>query len=137
MIRAIGWEVRLGQQFRSCREFISLNVRMVTLYYHYVIIYAYSKKVMLVQRSSVTLFDAYQSKFLPNQIMRNIRAIGREVRFGQHFRRYRELTSLSFRMLLLCYHYIIVNAVFTKIMLLQRRDIIWFYDFQSLSFPLK
>ena len=62
-IRAIGWEVRFGQQFRRYRYFISLNVRMLPLCYRYVIIYAYSTQNMLLQRSSVALFDAYQSIF--------------------------------------------------------------------------
>ena len=57
--------------------------------------------------------------FLPPQRSRTIQAIGWEVRFVQHFRRSRELMSLNFRMPLLCYHYIIVFAVFTPIMLRQ------------------
>ena len=58
--------------------------------------------------------------FMLPQRRKRIREIGWEVRFGQHFRRYREFTSLNFRMLLLFYHYVIVYAVFTRIMLWQR-----------------
>ena len=46
--------------------------------------------------------------------------MGWEVRFGQNFRRYREFMSFNFHMLLLCYHYVIVYAVFTRIMLRQK-----------------
>ena len=52
--------------------------------------------------------------FLPPQRRMTIWAIGWEVRSGQHFRRFIEFISLNFRMLLLCYHYVIVYAVFTK-----------------------
>ena len=45
--------------------------------------------------------------------------------------------SLNFRMLLLCYHYITDYAVFTRIILLQRSDIIWFSDYWSLRYPSK
>ena len=48
------------------------------------------------------------------QRRKRIQEIGWEVRFGQHFSRYRDFMSLNFRMLLLCYHYVIVYAVFTK-----------------------
>ena len=75
--------------------------------------------------------------FLPPQIRRKIRAIGWEVWFVQHFRRSRESMSLNLCMLLLCYHYIIFYSFFTWIMLLQRSNIIWFYDSWSLSFPFK
>ena len=50
-IQAIGWEVRFGQKFRRYREFIRLNVRMLPLWYRYVIIYAYSTKITLLKRS--------------------------------------------------------------------------------------
>ena len=48
-----------------------------------------------------------------------IRAIGWEVQFGQHFRRYREFMSLNFCILLLRYRCVIVYAYYTQIMLLQ------------------
>ena len=54
------------------------------------------------------------------KIRTRIPGIGSEVRFGTHFRRYRESMSLNFFMLLLCCHYVIVYAVFTQIMLRQR-----------------
>ena len=66
------------------------------------------------------VFHAYQYIFSPPQRRRKIRAIGWEVRFGHHFRRSRELISLNFCMLLLCYHYVIVYVVFTRVMLRQR-----------------
>ena len=62
-IRAIGWEVRFGQKFIRYGDFISLNVRMLPLCYLYVISDVYSTQIMILQRSSVTLFDAYQSIF--------------------------------------------------------------------------
>ena len=77
------------------------------------------------------------SVFFSPQIRRTMQSIGWEVRSGQHFRRSREFMSLNFRMLLLCYHYIINYAVFTRIMILQRSDIIWFYDSWSLLCSLK
>ena len=46
--------------------------------------------------------------------------------------KFQRINELEFCILLLCYHYIIVYAVFTSIMLLQRSNIIWFYEFQSL-----
>ena len=55
--------------------------------------------------------------FLPSQRRRTIREIGWEVRLVHHFRKSRELMSLNFCMLLLCYHYVIVYAVFTGVML--------------------
>ena len=58
--------------------------------------------------------------FMLPQRRKRIREIGWEVWFGQHLRRYREFMSLNFCMLLLCYHYVIVYAVFTRIMLRQR-----------------
>ena len=57
--------------------------------------------------------------FIPPQIRKRIRRIWWEVRFIQHFRRYREFMRLNFRMLLLCYRYVIVYADFTWIMLQQ------------------
>ena len=75
--------------------------------------------------------------FLPPQRRRAIQAIGWEVQSSQHFRRSREFMSLNFRMLILCYHYIIDYAAFTRILLMQRSDIIWFYDSQYLSCSLK
>ena len=62
-IRAIGWEVRFGKKLRRYIEFINLNVCMLPLCYHYVIIYAYSTQIMLLQRISVTLFHAHRSIF--------------------------------------------------------------------------
>ena len=62
-IRVIGWEVWFGQKLRRYRDFISINVRMLTLCYHYVIIYAYSTQIMLLQRSSDEFFHAHQSIF--------------------------------------------------------------------------
>ena len=119
MICAIGWEVLFGQQFRRYTDFISLNVRMLPLCHRYVIIYAYYTQIMLLQRSSVTLFHAYQSIFLSPQRRGKILAIGWEVRFGHHFRRSREFTSINFCMLLLCYHYVIIYAFFTRVMFRQ------------------
>ena len=60
--------------------------------------------------------------------------VGREVWFGQYFRRYREFMSLKFRMLLLCYRYVIVYAYYTHIMILQRSNVTWFYDSHSLLY---
>ena len=60
---AIGLEVRVGQKLTSYREFIILNVSMLPLCYSYVIIYAYSTQIMLLQRSSVMLFQSHQSIF--------------------------------------------------------------------------
>ena len=57
------WEVWFGQQFIRYIEFISLNVRMLPLYYRYVIIYAYYKQIMILQKRIVTLFHDYQSIF--------------------------------------------------------------------------
>ena len=63
-----------------------------------------------------------------------IREIGREVRFGQYFRRYREFMSLNFRMRILCYRYVIVYVYYTHIVLLQRSDDTWFYASRSLLY---
>ena len=60
-IRAIGWEVRFGQNFRRYREFMNLNFCMLLLCYCYVIIYAYSTHIMILLRSNVTWFYASQS----------------------------------------------------------------------------
>ena len=79
-------------------------------------------------------FYAYQSLSCPPQRRKSICKIGWGVWFGQHFRRYREFMSLDFCMLLLCYHYVIVYAVFTRIMLLQRSDIMWSVLCFSVSF---
>ena len=57
-----------------------------------------------------------------------------EVRFGQYFRRYREFMSLHFRMVILCYCYVIVYAYYTHIMILQRSNVTWFYDSHSLLY---
>ena len=72
--------------------------------------------------------------FLPPQRMRTIWAIGWEVWFCQHFRGSIKFTGSNFRMLLLWYHYVIIHAVFTRIMLWQRCPqrscvtlIIWLY----------
>ena len=55
-----------------------------------------------------------------------INAIGRRrVWFGQHFRRYRELMSLNFCMLILCYIYVVVYDFYTQIMLLQISGVTW------------
>ena len=80
------------------------------LFYTY---YAYTKKKCYV----VLCFSV---SFIPPQRRMTIHAIGWEVRFGQHFRRYREFMSLKFLMLLLCYNYVVVYEDFTRIMLLQR-----------------
>ena len=45
--------------------------------------------------------------------------------------------SLNFRMILLCYHCVIVYADYTRIMLLQRSCVMWFRASQSLLYPLK
>ena len=58
--------------------------------------------------------------FMLHQRRKRILEMRWEVRFGQHFRRYGEFISLNFCMLLLCYHYVIIYAVFTLIMLWQR-----------------
>ena len=63
---------------------------------------------------------------LQRHISMTIHAIGgREVWFGQHLRRYRELTSLNFCMLLLCYLYVVVYDFYTQIMLLQISGVTW------------
>ena len=62
----------------------------------------------------------FSVSFIPPQRRKRINGIGCEVRFGQHFRGYREFMRLNFCMLLLCYRYVIVYAYYTRIMLLQR-----------------
>ena len=42
--------------------------------------------------------------------------------------------SLNFHMLLLCYRCVIVYAYYTKIMILQRSAVTWFYDSQSILY---
>ena len=60
------------------------------------------------------VFSFLSVYFSPTQRRRTILAIVWEVRFGHHFRRSKEFMSLNVCMLLLCYHYVIVYAVFTK-----------------------
>ena len=97
----------------------------------------YSTLFMILQISIVTLFYAYQSIFYPPQRRRMIQSIVWEGRFGQHFRRSRELMSLKFCMFLfmLSLHYHLCG--FYKDCESARSDIIWFYDSQFLSCPLK
>ena len=89
---------------------------MILLRYYFCLFYtnyASTKKQCYV----VSCLSVY---FLPPQRRRTIRAIGWEVWFGHNFRSSRELMSLNFCMLILCYHYVIVYAVFTRVMLRQR-----------------
>ena len=53
-------------KIRRYREFISFHFSMLPLCYRYIIIYAYSTQIMLIQRRSVMLFHAHQF-FLPPQ----------------------------------------------------------------------
>ena len=100
--------------------------------YPYDIIYAYSTQIMRLQISSVTLYDAYQSVLtssdkeddLSNRMRGSVRST---------FQKVQRINELEFSYDFLCYHYIIVYALFTQIMILQRSYIIWFYDSQSLS----
>ena len=60
-----------------------------------------------------------------------IRAIGwLDLWVGQKIRRYRDFISFHFRMLPLCYHYVIIYAYFTQIMLLQRSSVMLFHAHQ-------
>ena len=67
-IFAIGWEVRFSQHFRSYREFMRLNLCMLLLWYHYVIVYAYYKPIVILQRSlqrsCVTLLLCFYAYFI-------------------------------------------------------------------------
>ena len=58
--------------------------------------------------------------FMLPQRRKRIQEIGWDVRFGQHLRRYIELMSLNFRILCLCYHYVLVYAVFKQVILEKR-----------------
>ena len=107
-------------------SFMLLLRYYLCLFYTY---YASTKKQCYV----VLCFSV---SFIPPQRRMMIFAIGWDVRFGQHLRRYIELMSLNFRILCLCYHYFLVYAVFKQIILEQRslqiscvNLILWFYVF--------
>ena len=121
---------RVHQLVCSCASFM-LSLR------YYLCLFCTNYASTKNQCSVVSLSSVY---FLPPQIRETILAIGWEIWSGQHFRRSKEFMSLNFRMLLLFYHnifFIIHYAVFTRIMVHQNRDMIWFYDSPSLSWSLK
>ena len=60
-----------------------------------------------------------------------------ELQLGQYFRRYREFVSLHFLMLFLCYCYVLFYAYVTHIMIIQRRDVTWFYASRSVLYLSK
>ena len=98
-----------GLDFSYDYFMLSLCYRLCELYTDYA---STDKHYSVALWFSVYLITPQRSK--------RIHAILWEVQFGQHFRRYRKFTSLNFRMLLLCYRYVIVYANFIQIMILQR-----------------
>ena len=108
---------RMGGSFWSTFQKVQITNEIEFLYVSFLLSLSYYLCVLYTNYVSAgkqyCMVLCFSVSFMTPQRKKIICGIGWEVRFGQHFKRYREIMSLNFHTLLLCYHYVIIYAYYT------------------------